>query len=214
MPLDPERRQRRVHKRRAEILATAKDMFLIRPYSQVSVEEISAACDLSKATVYSYFTSKLDIYSAIIVGDAELLASRVRAVPDPKRSTLANLRAMARTYMDFFLAHPEYFGKLSWFYLPGRERHLPQTIVQEVRRHFAAVPEAIEGCLKHGMERGELNKVDTKAASMAVYSQWLGLTHLTIARSDPRLNHRKLADAACGLYVSGMLRARSKAEVR
>ena len=70
------RRDRRVAKRRREIMTTAKEMFLNLPYAQVNIEDIAEATDISKATVYKYFRSKLDIYSAIILDDAQSWSTR------------------------------------------------------------------------------------------------------------------------------------------
>ena len=128
-------------------MAIAKRMFLTRPYSQVSVEEIAREAGLSKATVYSYFKDKLDIYSAIILTDAKLLATGIQEALDPKQKFAANLRAMMRAYVYFFRAHPEYFEKLSWFYFPGRERHLSKRLVRQVGHYFGAAPASIEKLL-------------------------------------------------------------------
>ncbi len=205
MAADKARKQRRVARRRGEVMAIAKKMFLTRPYSQVSVEGIARTADLSKATVYSYFKDKLDIYSAIILGDAKQLADEIHAALEPKRTVSANLRAMMRAYVHFFRAHPEYFEKLSWFYFPGRERHLSKRLVKQVGRYFGAAPSAIEKCLALGMERGELRATDAKPAALVIYSQWLGLTYLSIANPKLYPDFDALLHAACDLHVAGLL---------
>lgn len=204
MPIDPARRLRRVTRRRGEIMAIAKKMFLARPYSQVSVEEIALDAGLSKATVYSYFKDKLDIYSAIILADAKLLSEGIQGALDPARTVAANLRAMMRAYLSFFLAHPEYFEKLSWFYFPGRERHLSKRLVREVGNYFGAAPASIEKCLQLGIKRRELRGTNTKSAALVIYSQWLGLTYLAIANPKLHPDFKALADAACDLHLTGL----------
>lgn len=186
-------------------MAIAKRMFLTRPYSQVSVEEIAREAGLSKATVYSYFKDKLDIYSAIILTDAKLLATGIQDALDPKRKVAANLRAMMRAYVYFFRAHPEYFEKLSWFYFPGRERHLSKRLVRQVGHYFGAAPASIEKCLAQGMERGELRTTNAKSAALVIYTQWLGLTYLAIANPKLHPDFNALADAACDLHLTGLL---------
>lgn len=205
MAADSARKLRRVTRRRGEVMAIAKKMFLTRPYSQVSVEEIARSADLSKATVYSYFKDKLDIYSAIILADARQLAEEIQAALDPKRKVAANLRAMMRAYVAFFRAHPEYFEKLSWFYFPGRERHLSKRLVQEVGRYFEATPASIEKCLAFGMERGELRATNARSAALVIYSQWLGLTYLAIANPKVFPDFDALVEASCEQHMSGLL---------
>ena len=210
MSVNPTRRLRRVTRRRGEIMAIAKKMFLARPYPQVSVEEIALQAGLSKATVYSYFKDKLDIYSAIILTDAKLLSNRIQEALDPARSTADNLRAMMRAYLDFFLEHPEYFEKLSWFYFPGRERHLSKRLVKEVGSYFGTAPASIEKCLQLGIERRELRCKSTKSAALVIYSQWLGLTYLAIANPKLHPDFNALANAACDLHLTGLLPVASR----
>jgi AcrR family transcriptional regulator len=185
-------------------MVAAKRMFLSRPYSQVSVEEIAVAADLSKATVYSYFQDKLDIYSAIILSDARDLADQIRAAAHPTRVLLDQLRTMARVYLKFFQAHPEYFETLSWFYYPGRSRHLSKRLVREVGQHFMAVPEAIRRCLEHGIRKGELRRVNAKLTATTIYSQWLGLTYLAVASPNMHPDWEGLVDGACELFLNGV----------
>ncbi|MCC6209883.1 MAG: TetR/AcrR family transcriptional regulator [Burkholderiales bacterium] len=209
MPDYSARRARRAAKRRQEIMAIGKGMFLSRPYLQVSMEAIAEAADLSKATVYKYFSSKVEIYSAIILADAQMLADQIRAEFDSARSVSGNLRAMAHAYINFFFEHPEYFEKLSWFYLPGRDRHVSDSLIREVSLRVESARAAIEGCLKHAVRHGELRRIDAKAAAIVIYSQWLGLAYLAVAsgtaKSKLHLDYEKLTDVACAQHLNGIL---------
>lgn len=209
MPLASARRLRRATKRRNEIMATAKEMFLSRPYAQVNMEDVAEAADVSKATLYKYFDSKLDIYSAIIIADAQQLADQIRGAFERKRDVSENLRAMARAYMDFFLRHPEYFQKLSWFYFPGRDRHLSSTIIKEVSLRVESARVAIEQCLTHAIKKGELRRINAQSAAIVIYSQWLGLAYLAVASGTAQgklhLDYEKLTEVACNLQLNGML---------
>jgi TetR/AcrR family transcriptional regulator len=209
MAMNPARRNRRAARRRQEIMTIAKGMFLSRPYVQVSMEAIAEAADLSKATLYKYFSSKVEIYSAIVLADAQMLADRIRDAFDPARGVSDNLRAMANAYMGFFFEHPEYFEKLSWFYLPGRDRHLSDALIREVSLRVQSARAAIEACLRHAIRRGEVRRIDVKAAAIVIYSQWLGLTYLAVASGNAKgklhLSYGKLADMACSQNLSGIL---------
>lgn len=211
MAMNPARRDRRAARRRQEIMAIGKGMFLSRPYAQVSMEAIAEAADLSKATLYKYFSSKMEVYSAIVLADAQMLADRIRDAFDPGRGVSDNLRAMANAYMNFFFEHPEYFEKLSWFYLPGRDRHLSDALIREVSHRVQSARSAIEACLRHAIRRGEIRRIDVKAAAIVIYSQWLGLTYLAVASGNAKgtlhLNKERLADLACSQHLGGILLA-------
>jgi TetR/AcrR family transcriptional regulator len=203
------RRERKAEKRRREILVTAKDLFLSRSYTDVTVDEIAEAADVSKATIYSYFDNKLAIYSAMILGDAEALVLSLQAAIDERSTTRKNLGAMARAYIEFFFNHPEYFEKLSWFYFPGREKQLSRTQIQAAGEKFDAARDTIVKCLKLGIKRGELNATNVRTAAVTIYSQWLGLVYLAIAgRTSPRktlIDIDKAIEFACDMQLSGLM---------
>lgn len=205
---EPDRRGRRAGKRRTEIVAIARRMFLASPYSQVSVEAIAAAADMSKVTVYSYFGSKLDIYCAILVADAQLLVDAFREAYDPARDLGANLRRLARAYASFLESHAEYFQRFSWYYLPGREERLPSQFGALIGEKFAEAQSIIEQCLVHAAGQGEIPVRDFKALAGAIYAQWLGLAYLRIANSPESgrsaIDHRRIADQALDMVVRGL----------
>lgn len=206
--VDPDRRERRAEKRRTEIVAIARQMFLASPYSQVSVEAIAAAADLSKVTVYSYFESKLDIYCAILVADAQLLVDAFREAFDPSRDLRSNLRRLAKAYATFLESHAEYFQRFSWYYLPGREERLPAHFGALIGEKFSEAQSIIEQCLSHAAAQGEIPRRDFKALAGAIYAQWLGLAYLRIANSPESgrsaTDHKRIADQALELLQRGL----------
>ncbi len=192
-------------------------MFLAKPYSQVNVEEIAAVAGLSKVTVYKYFKSKLDIYCAILVADAQLLVDAFQSAYTPSRDVRTNLRELAKAYSTFLVGHAEYFQRFSWFYLPGREERLPSEFGALIGRKFVAAQQIIEECLVQAAERGEIPKRDFKSAASAIYAQWLGLAYLRIANSPEsgrsRVDHKRIADQALDLLAGGLDRPPSTMKV-
>lgn len=210
------RQHARGEQRKNELVTIARRMFLAKPYSQVSVEEISALAGLSKVTVYKYFASKLDIYCAILVADAQLLVDSFRSANDPERDLRANLQRLAKAYSTFLNEHAEYFQRFSWFYLPGREERLPGEFGALIGRKFAEAQQVIEECLSRASANGEIPKQDFKSIAAAIYAQWLGLAYLRIANSPEsgrsRVDHKRIADRALDLVVGGLVRQPSRAK--
>ncbi len=60
------RRQRRIERRRREIIEAAARIFAERGYAQTTIREIAAAADLAEGTLYNYFRNKRDILLAIL----------------------------------------------------------------------------------------------------------------------------------------------------
>jgi AcrR family transcriptional regulator len=66
------RRQRRIARRRHEILTAAAEIFAEKGYSATTTKEIADAADVAEGTLYNYFDGKRDILMSI-ASEAELL---------------------------------------------------------------------------------------------------------------------------------------------
>ncbi len=63
-------RDRKKDQTRRHIEATALEMFVARGFDHVTVDDIAAACDVSRATIFRYFPTKEDL---VIGNEPELL---------------------------------------------------------------------------------------------------------------------------------------------
>ena len=85
-------RERKKRATRAALHHAAMRLFVERGYAATTIDDIAAAADVSRATVFSYFPTKEDL----VFGDAplaiEALADALRAAPD----VLAGVREWAR----------------------------------------------------------------------------------------------------------------------
>lgn len=89
--------------RRARILQVARDVFFEVGYAGASMSLISSRLGGSKATLYAYFNSKEDLFSAIIRDRCEVMAGLFQAhigTEDLRQS----LRAVARQMVDVIMS--------------------------------------------------------------------------------------------------------------
>jgi AcrR family transcriptional regulator len=61
-----ERRQRRIARRRGEILAAAARVFADKGYANTTTRELADAADIAEGTLYNYFGGKREILLAIV----------------------------------------------------------------------------------------------------------------------------------------------------
>lgn len=95
---------RRGDRRRALILDAAIDVFMEEGYAGASMDRIVQRAGGSKATLYRHFSSKADLFAAII----ETLVAQMTAPIDHRGVSAtgglaATLTAFARTYLDVLL---------------------------------------------------------------------------------------------------------------
>jgi TetR/AcrR family fatty acid metabolism transcriptional regulator len=65
-PLFPSRRQRRVERRRQEIIKAAAQIFAGKGYANTTTKELAEAADMAEGTLYNYFDGKREILLAIL----------------------------------------------------------------------------------------------------------------------------------------------------
>lgn len=94
---------------RAEILRQAAQLFAQKGYVESSLNELAAAMNYSKGAIYNYFSSKQEIYDAIIIftltGLYETAAKAVNEADPPverlKQFMMAHARFLADNYDCF-----------------------------------------------------------------------------------------------------------------
>ncbi|QRG09713.1 TetR family transcriptional regulator [Xanthobacter dioxanivorans] len=89
---------------RAEILRKAAELFAQKGYSESSLNELARAMNYSKGAIYNYFSSKQEIYDAIIIftltGLYETAAKAVKEADPPVERLRHYMMAHARFLAD------------------------------------------------------------------------------------------------------------------
>lgn len=162
-PRDPAKRQ--------ALLDAARRLFLDRGADAVTVDQVIAGANVSRATFYNNFTGRGDLLAAVIGRESE------RIVTDDAAAALekANVRAALEGYADGvmrFLADPDVMGF--------------EPVIMQVRQaqprlaaaFFAAGPQRVwtilERIIRAGQARGELEAVDSKQAVNDLIGLWQG----------------------------------------
>ncbi len=110
-----ERRKREKERRRREIVLAAEKVFFAKGFENTTIDDIAAAAELSKGTIYLYFEGKEDLHDAIVFRGMEILAGMFKEAFEGADSWLEKIRATGQAYMRFFREQEEYFGALMRF---------------------------------------------------------------------------------------------------
>jgi AcrR family transcriptional regulator len=85
------------------ILAAARELFLDHGFDAVAMDMVAQQAPVSKATLYAHFSSKEELFTAVVVDEAHrVLADVWRAAPE--RDDIRDmLRHIAQKFVDIFL---------------------------------------------------------------------------------------------------------------
>lgn len=161
---------------REYIIGKAFDLFLAKSYEAVSISDISNAIGLTKGALYHHFTSKEELFKAVI--DKHL--SIVPIEFDFENGTLADFNKQcvqhAETTLRKIILDDTEFIPINYV-----------SLITDSFRHYKGFAEdkinlmnneaqKIKQLLKKAAERGEIrNDIDTEAISMIYTSSMVGL---------------------------------------
>ena len=160
------RKEKEKEQRRNQIIDAAQTLFFSKPYDEITIEAIAEKAQLAKGTVYLYFESKEDLYSAVALRGARILNQMFKEKTRGKKNGMQKAFATGEAYYEFYKRYPNDFRMLGEAEnLLAQCRDYPST--QELGRlangNFEAVYDAVVEGVKDGSIRPD---VDPKLASI------------------------------------------------
>jgi AcrR family transcriptional regulator len=87
--------------RRGQLLQAASEVFVERGYHAAGMDEIADRAGVSKPVLYQHFSSKLELYLAVLAKHVENLVSGVRQALRTTTDNRQRLRAAVQAFFDF-----------------------------------------------------------------------------------------------------------------
>ena len=155
------------------IREAAAALFLEKGYQGTSMDDIAAAAQVSKQTIYTHFASKEELFSDLVLGNSErvdeFIALIAQTLADPADLAMA-LRQLARQYLGF-VARPDVL-RLRRLII-GEAARFPEL----ARRYYELVPGRVYTALaeqfRELQRNGKLQPGDPTVA--ATHFAWLTL---------------------------------------
>jgi AcrR family transcriptional regulator len=95
--------------RRAQLLQAAQEVFVSGGYHATAMDDIAERAGVSKPVLYQHFSSKLDLYLALLDRHATELVDRIREAIDGAGDNKERVNLAMRAYFDFVDAQGEAF---------------------------------------------------------------------------------------------------------
>lgn len=142
---------------RSRILLAAELVFRKKGFSRATVEDIAREVGVSRATVYLYFSSKLDMLKAIQVRDHAKIEQRLAKIAES-----ADLSRTFAKVLDEFAARPSLSQNYLEMFARARE---DQEVRQALLFDRSTDARAIRSILDRVRSKGERLRVDDPEAA-------------------------------------------------
>ena len=134
---------------RAEIVNVARKVFSRKGYRNTTMEEIARAAKMGKSSIYYYYTSKEDIFEAVVVKEAQELKKQLIKVINAGNTPMDRLK----DYIMFRLYHVKtvanVYAVLNEDYI-GRRKFVKRVRDKVEGEEFKMVRDVLEKGMKDG----------------------------------------------------------------
>ena len=142
----------------AKILAAAEELFVARNYADVTVAQVAEAAQVTKGAVYHHFSSKEQLYLAMLHTDLEAKRRLHEAGACREGSCWQRLRWLTEAFFALPRTKRDLIGlvrrDINIFPAPMRSE-----LVQAYQR---ALPELVEQLVRDGIRDGEIMPTDPR----------------------------------------------------
>ncbi|MDH3197618.1 MAG: TetR/AcrR family transcriptional regulator [Candidatus Krumholzibacteria bacterium] len=174
-----ERREREKEQRRGDIVDAAERVFFTKGWREATMDDVAAEAELAKATLYLYFKSKEDLYSAIQLRGSRVLHDRFAAAVAGVPSGVEKVEAIGRAYVRFFTDHRDYFDAMLYFESTDLDPHPESAHAGECEQLGRDIMGLVATALKAGVDDGTVRAdIDPMRVAFLLWGQTTGILQI------------------------------------
>ena len=155
-----ERKQREKDQRVQEILNAARELFMSKGYDNTTMLNIAEQAELSRRTLYHYFTSKEEISYIIMLESYATLKEMFRESFDSNHATgLEKLEVIQNTFLEYYKDH---FNQFVFTLLLDQKINYIDSPSEDARKCLGilnALTMDIEKTIQMGIDDGSIRKI-------------------------------------------------------
>ena len=173
--------ERRIRERldtRQSILATARELFLLKGFEATTIRNIAEKIEYSPSTIYQHFKDKNEIFYTI---HSEAFAELVRYLnaSEMHKNPMDQLIALGQIYVQFALENPELYDLMFIMEAPiDFLNYLEDANWIEGKMAFDYLKSVIANCIQQGL----IKETDMESLSYLIWSTVHGLVTISIRK--------------------------------
>jgi TetR/AcrR family transcriptional regulator len=187
-----ERKKREKDQRIQSILSAAKKVFFSKGYLRTTMDEIAFEAEISKPTIYQYFNTKDELYSALMLPFLEEFSRQFEKIDQKlsaKRYTTGKtlVRDFCKAFLKSYEVAPDSLRVAHTFFqhtdlINDLNKDTRESISNKGKYDF----ELARHVLEEAIEQGLLKKINTYSLSDIVWGLFVGITQVMDMKSTKR----------------------------
>ena len=148
---------------RNDIVSIAAGVFAKFGFKKTTVDDIAHALRKGKSSIYYYFSSKEDIFKAVVDREAEALREKIEVILSSSQSTVDKIRAYVKTRMLAVRVMANYYTLIKNNDISNLD------LVEKLRSKYDTEEHGIiKKLLADGVANGEFKEMDIELSSVAL----------------------------------------------
>ncbi len=161
------RKEREFNLRRAEILEQAEKIFAAKGFYNTTVAEIAAASGFAVGTIYLFFESKEQLYTAMLNEKLNMMYEGIRKAVGQVAGVFRKIEVLTASNFQFVESNAEFCS----IFVRGDHLSLSEGSValrERMMRDYADHVSFIEEVIREGIRTGDLKKMDPRMMASAL----------------------------------------------
>jgi AcrR family transcriptional regulator len=200
LPASPWRASReRVRERevkREAVIRAAAHAFNHKGYHNTSLDDIAAALEVTKPTVYYYVTNKEQLLFECFVAGVEQIRAAFREVKQLKVPARERLHAVLRHYGEAVASE---FG---WCMVRAEEQDLSPAMSGHIKALKSEIDQGIRRLIREGIQDGSIHPCDPKMTAFALAGALNWIAHWY--RESQSMTGTQIAAAFVTIFENGL----------
>jgi AcrR family transcriptional regulator len=183
--------------KREAVIRAAAHAFNRKGYHNTSLDDIAAALEVSKPTVYYYVSNKEQLLFECFVAGIEPIRAAVRAARSPNVPARERLQTVLGHYGQAVASE---FG---WCMVRAEDQDLSPTMSAHIKSLKSEIDQGIRRLLREGMQDGSIQPCDPKMTAFALAGALNWIAHWY--RENQSMTGAQIATAFIAIFENGLL---------
>ncbi|HPG40602.1 MAG TPA: TetR/AcrR family transcriptional regulator [bacterium] len=179
-----ERREREKEQRKNAILDAAERVFFSKGVTAATMDDVADEAELSKGTLYLYFTSKQELYLGIHHRGFDLMENLFIKAVKNKKTGLEKIKAVGEAYFKFACEYPDHYKAIMYFENTGMDFTEQNFFSDHLKNHGHKVMQFVENLIREGIQDGSINNsLDAEKLAYLLWGQTSGIIQIVMKMS-------------------------------